>query len=302
MNSLKFLQKVLPSFGGDASQITLAGQSAGATMIRALLATPSASSLFKSAIVQSDTMVRVTYPKPGSMVSHSQFQDYGFLSPATQQTLQSFFNSQLPCSTTDTACLKSLTVDQIVDAQDSLTSAAFGLDASATQAEPVRPVHDGKLITTTLDSSSPFPAVNKPLLVSTVHHEAGFTIYGGFTSNLAPATYTSFVGGTFGTTIASKLLANPNYAVPASDGNKVDADTRPQLQQMGTDQVWRCPTWTFARSWTQHGGKVYLGEYLVGASYPGNDEVAFCTEPGVVCHQDDIEIVVSVVNYSNYTT
>lgn len=55
---MKFLQKVLPSFGGSASKITLAGQSAGGNMIRALLAVPSASSLFQSAIIQSDPMVR----------------------------------------------------------------------------------------------------------------------------------------------------------------------------------------------------------------------------------------------------
>lgn len=57
INSLKFLKTVLPSFGGDTSHVTVGGQSAGASMIRALLATPSASSYFRSAIIQSDTMV-----------------------------------------------------------------------------------------------------------------------------------------------------------------------------------------------------------------------------------------------------
>jgi carboxylesterase type B len=57
VTSLKFLQKVVPSFGGSASKITLAGQSSGGNMIRALLAVPSASSLFQSAIIQSDPMV-----------------------------------------------------------------------------------------------------------------------------------------------------------------------------------------------------------------------------------------------------
>lgn len=58
MNSLKFLQKVAASFGGNANKITVVGQSSGAHMIRALLAAPSASSLFQSAILQSDPMVR----------------------------------------------------------------------------------------------------------------------------------------------------------------------------------------------------------------------------------------------------
>lgn len=55
--ALHFLKKVIPSFGGDASKVTIAGQSSGANMIRALLAAPSAASLFKQAILQSDPMV-----------------------------------------------------------------------------------------------------------------------------------------------------------------------------------------------------------------------------------------------------
>jgi carboxylesterase type B len=57
VTALSFLKTVIPDFGGLASKVTLAGQSSGATMIRALLAVPSASSLFQSAIIQSDTMV-----------------------------------------------------------------------------------------------------------------------------------------------------------------------------------------------------------------------------------------------------
>jgi carboxylesterase type B len=56
INAMKFIKTVAPFLGGG-SHITLAGQSSGATMIRALLATPSANSLFKSAIIHSDPMV-----------------------------------------------------------------------------------------------------------------------------------------------------------------------------------------------------------------------------------------------------
>lgn len=57
INGLQFLNKVLPSFNGDTSKITIAGQSSGAHMVRAILAAPSASSLFSQAILQSDPMV-----------------------------------------------------------------------------------------------------------------------------------------------------------------------------------------------------------------------------------------------------
>lgn len=57
VNALKVLKAGVPMIGGSASKITIAGQSSGGTMVRALLAIPSASSLFRSAILQSDPMV-----------------------------------------------------------------------------------------------------------------------------------------------------------------------------------------------------------------------------------------------------
>lgn len=57
--SLTFLNKVITNFGGASGQVVMAGQSSGATLIRALLAAPSTSSLFKSAILQSDPMVSI---------------------------------------------------------------------------------------------------------------------------------------------------------------------------------------------------------------------------------------------------
>lgn len=57
VNALHFLQKVLPAFGGSPGKITIAGQSSGASLVRTLLAVPSASSLFHYAIIQSDPMV-----------------------------------------------------------------------------------------------------------------------------------------------------------------------------------------------------------------------------------------------------
>jgi carboxylesterase type B len=65
VNALQFLKNNVAAFGGSPNKITVAGQSSGATMIRALLGVPSASSLFKSAILQSDPMVSLsaTYGK-----------------------------------------------------------------------------------------------------------------------------------------------------------------------------------------------------------------------------------------------
>ncbi|KAH0583691.1 hypothetical protein H2248_009300 [Termitomyces sp. 'cryptogamus'] len=281
INALKFLNKVSPAFGGSNSKITVAGQSSGANMIRALLAVPSASSLFKSAILQSDPM------------------NYGFLAPATQQTLQNSFNTLIGCDSTDTTCLDNLSLDAIISAQMTLFNTAASLDPSTGAAEPIRPVRDGTLITSPLDSSAAFPSVSKPILVTTVLNEAGFAIYGQFPNPLPSAYFEPMCDATFGANRTTIIVDSPYYpATPGPDGG--DPDARSQLQLVGTDYLWKCSGWTFARNWVQNGGTAYVGEYQLGASYAGNNAVSYCTEEGVVCHQDDIEIIFGTV--SNPTT
>ncbi|KAI9065347.1 alpha/beta-hydrolase [Trametes sanguinea] len=274
MAALGFLQKVVPSFGGSASKITIAGQSSGANMVRALLAVPSADSLFQSAILQSDPM------------------DFGFLSTSLHQGLLDIFMQNVNCSASDTSCVNFLSLDDVMSSQNTILDMAANseLDPAVGASEPMRPVLDNVLIKTTLDSTSPFPKVSKPIIVSTVRNEAGPTIYGGFPDSVNDSFYEQLVSFTFGSPRTNRILNTAVYAAsPNVDG--VEADQRPQLEELGTDQIWRCASWAFARNWVANGGKAYVGEYQVGATYPGNDEVPFCTSGGAVCHQDDIEIV-----------
>ncbi|KAI0362461.1 alpha/beta-hydrolase [Trametes cingulata] len=278
ITAMAFLQKVVPSFGGSASKITIAGQSAGANMVRAILAAPAASSMFQSAILQSDPM------------------DFGFLSTSLHQNLLDIFTQNVNCSATDTTCINALSLNDVMSAQGAILDMAADneLDPALGASEPIRPVRDGTLITTTLDSTSPFPKVSKPVIVSTVRNEAGPTIYGGFPDGVDDSLYEQLVSFTFGNPRTNRILNTAVYALsPAVDG--VDPDQRPQLEELGTDQIWRCASWQFARNWVGNGGKAYVGEYLVGATYPGNDDVPFCTSGGAVCHQDDIQIIFGTV-------
>lgn len=218
-------------------------------------------------------------------------QDYGFLSTSVQAELQSSFNSELNCTATDTTCLNALSLDAIINTQmDLYYNAYYDIDPSVTQAEPIRVVHDGTFITSTLDSSSPFPHVTKPLLISTVLNEAGASIYGTFNESLPEAEFDYVVNATFGSPRTQQVTSSALYASPADASG---ADARAQLQTLGTDYIWKCSSWTMARSWAANGGSAYVGMYVVGATYPGNDQIPYCTQPGVVCHEDDIEIVVS---------
>ncbi|KZV65427.1 alpha beta-hydrolase [Peniophora sp. CONT] len=274
---MQFLQKVLPSFGGSASKITLAGQSAGGNMIRALLAVPSASSLFQSAIIQSDPM------------------DYGFLTTDVQKELQSYFNSLLSCSSTDTACLAKISLSDVLDASDNLVGQGPSIDESAVASQPLRPVHDGKLITSTLNDQSGFPTVSKPVLVTNVKDEAAPTIYGLVSSFMSVEFFQQWVDASYGDPKATNVLDSSFYSVPVlADGQQ--EDSRIPLTQMGTDSIWRCPAYTFARQWASNGGKAYVGQFQVGAHYPANSGISECQGSDVVCHQDDIEIVFGTVS------
>lgn len=207
-----------------------------------------------------------------------------------QFQLQQYFNELVNCSPTDTPCASSLSLNDILSAQDVYCDTAWNIDQSA-PGEPMRPVRDGTLITSTLDSTSPFPPVSKPIILSNVRNEAGPTIYWAFNDPIDTPTYTMIVQSSLGEPRASNVLSSPYYQVPTLAGGQT-ADARVQLEKMGTDQVWRCATWTFARSWTQNGGRAFVAQYTVGATYPDNSAIPFCSGGGVVCHEDDIEIVV----------
>ncbi|KAF9488391.1 crystal protein [Pleurotus eryngii] len=270
INALKFLKNVVPSFGGSTSKITLAGQSAGATMVRALLAAPSASSLFRNAILHSDPM------------------DFGFLSTTAQQNMQSHFNTEINCGATDTACHNALSLSTITDASLELFSSAASFEPSAGMSQPMRPVRDGSLITSSLNSAS-FPSMSKPVLINTVVNDAGPAIYGNFDEPMGEQMFQAVVFGTLGEDRGDTVLSSTHYPLPPSVNGQLDA--RPTLETMGTDQMWKCPSWTFARNYIQSGGTAYIGVYSVGATYPSNDGVSFCAQNGVVCHEDDIQIV-----------
>lgn len=218
-------------------------------------------------------------------------QDYGFLSAGTQQTMQNFFNTQFSCNPSNNGCASSLSVNDIVSASDTLYSQAMFLDPAAGQGEPIRPVRDGQLISYTLTTSSPFPQVSKPILVTTVANEAGPSIYSWLNSPVSEQDYLQAVSLTLGSSRADTVLGSQRYTVQNSGGV---VDGRPSLERMGTDYLWKCSSWTFSRTWASKGGPAYVGMYVLGATYPTNGGIPFCTSNGSVCHQDDIQIVVSL--------
>ncbi|EJD39567.1 alpha/beta-hydrolase [Auricularia subglabra TFB-10046 SS5] len=264
--ALNFLKGIAVGLDLPAGAITVAGQSSGATAVRALLASPSASSLFSKAILHSDTA------------------DYAFYKPSTLTTFRNaFFSGSLNCSATDSACLNALPLATILSAQQDFAASCAELDGAAAGPVPFRPVLDNSLITASL--TSVFPSTLKPILVTNVKDEGAPSVYAsGGVPQLPGALFPLVLSSIIPDSRADAILASPYY-VPDAD------DLRGALKDVITDLGFRCPDWTLARSWAARGGAAYTALFLLGATHPANDGIAFCAQPGNVCHQDEIPIV-----------
>ncbi|MFB7631631.1 carboxylesterase/lipase family protein [Streptomyces sp. NPDC056149] len=69
--ALRWVRRTITVFGGDPDNVTLFGQSAGATLIAGLLAEPSAAGLFRRAIVQSGSGLGAFSPEQAARVTHA---------------------------------------------------------------------------------------------------------------------------------------------------------------------------------------------------------------------------------------
>jgi len=268
--ALQFLRKHIAAFGGSSSKITLAGQSSGAHMIRTLLAAPSASSLFRSAILQSDPI------------------NYGFLRPNNHANLLNAFMNATGCSSS--SCPAPLSA--ILSATEGIAENPLAIDPALGVGEPIRPVYDGAFITAPLEPGVAFPSsVTKPLLLTSVQDDGAGAIYEVSPEPIPATFYPAVLGFTLGAERAALVAQAPYYTIPPS---AID-DVRPYLGALATDYLYRCSGWSFAREYAAKGGQVYVGEFALGAPYPGNEDFSVCTAPGVVCHQDDIQIVFGTV-------
>ncbi|EJD53143.1 alpha/beta-hydrolase [Auricularia subglabra TFB-10046 SS5] len=264
--ALNILHTILPSFGASPTlDVSLGGQSAGAMLIRAILASPSASSLFNRVILHSDVL------------------DYGFFNTSTLTTLQNNFFPMLNCTATDPTCQNALALGDIMEAQMNFNAAQF--DGSTAGPIPFRPVHDGSLITSTLTHS--FPTTRKPMLVTTANDEGAAMIFSGIPVVLPTPLFGSVLSSLIPDFRAQAVLNSGLYALDSNDSDTV----RNQLKQVVTDLAWRCPDWTFAKAWATGGGTVFTGFFERGGLHGSNIDIPFCASETHVCHTDDVPIL-----------
>ncbi|KAK9390633.1 Alpha/Beta hydrolase protein [Lipomyces mesembrius] len=279
--ALKWVKKNIGKFNGDPSLITIAGQSSGGTMIRALMSTIQTVGIFSRAILMSDPM------------------DYGFNKRSTSVNLiTGMIYNATGCS--DISCMRGLSLTDILTAQAAVMSNGPGTYPEINSAQPFSPVIDNTLIMkdfSTYVERGNLP-IQVPLIVGTVADEGNSQVEGVFSSPV-PVTYYPIILAKFlGAKRASLLLATLHFL---PDPQKDDS-TRLELAFVGTLFYWTCAVQRIALSYFSNMDKqVYIYETEVGITYPANADLSLC-KAKYVCHESDIEPLFGTYNASAVTS
>ncbi len=160
--ALQWVNKNIASFGGDASNVTIFGQSGGGGKVSTLLATPSAEGLFHKAIVQSGSMLRTMESKYSRRIGAAMVEELG-LKPSEIDEIQ-----KLPYETLLAAGEKAIAKVRAEADKEGVSSFIFGW----------APTVEGDVLPTQpFDPQAPAQSKNIPLMIGTTLHEFTTSTY-----------------------------------------------------------------------------------------------------------------------------
>ncbi|KAK4055960.1 hypothetical protein OIO90_002953 [Microbotryomycetes sp. JL221] len=265
--ALEFVQSDISSFGGDPARVTVAGHSSGAELVKTLLVTPSASSLFARAILQSAPL------------------DFVDQTPETANSISEVFTSQLQCINRD--CLVNAPIQAIIGAQMATLGigASGGFSGISMLDSFFRPVVDSSFISNDFraqveqDVSS--IANSKSFLISTMRDEAAQHIAYYFQQPLDSFMFAPLVSQFFPGR-AQQIIESGLYDPSNFHGSDAVRDA---FTRIATDFMWTCPNQRLAVKLARAGGTVYQAQFDLGISY-SNKTIAYTANKPV--HENDL--------------
>ena len=232
--ALTWVRDEIAGFGGDPARVTVAGESAGAMAVAALLAVPSAEGLFARAIMQSGSGAPLLHPETAALVVARVGAALG--APATRQDL-----AVLPRQ-------------RLVDATAAVAAEVFTGDPAlwgevAFWRLPFAPVVDGDLLPRPVNEALAAGASSSvPLLVSTTRDEFRlFAVASGMIGAVGEAAFTGAAAalGLTAEGIEAYRAAHPG-AGPGDLLAAVQADfyfRRTALQLLAARPAGAAPAW-----------------------------------------------------------
>ncbi len=229
--ALRWVQKNIKNFGGDPSNVTIFGESAGGKSVCALLASPLARGLFHRAVIQSG----------GCPLNQRRLRDSSGRESAEAQGER--FARAIGCAEAPDvlACLRAKTAQEILNTlpgEAGILSTAekwdFTVDGYVLPESPGRALESGNFNTV-------------PLIAGTTGNEA--SLFTGKLNITTPAQYEAFVRAFFGENADQVLALYPvtDYPTPKA-----------ALDALISDISFVCPTRRFTRAVAKYQPKTFL--------------------------------------------